>query len=145
MNGLSINTKAGLEVFKKMASDGVAPEDIAKRFGMTVSNVHYHKKKLKEQGMEFPNVRGQRPKKNTVIFYKMLPNGEIIKDKFQPTDKSTSSGSNAEDDPNEMKIHLIDDLDNRDYRVTINGTVFFISPTAKEIHINGRDAIEVNF
>ena len=31
---------------------------------------------------------------------------------------SASSASNVEDDPNAKEIHLIDDLDNRDYRIS---------------------------
>ena len=141
-SALSISTAAGLAIFKKAVTDGVPPEDIAKNFGMTVSNVHYHKKKLKDQGIEFPNVRGKRP--TMVVFKKVLPSGDIVDDDYQPDRYIETKKSGKLDDHDLME--LIDNTEVKaDYKITINGTVFFISGLAKEIHINGKESIEVNF
>ena len=44
-----------------MVIQGVAPEDISKYFGIAISSVHNYKKKMKEDGVVLPNLRGRRP------------------------------------------------------------------------------------
>ena len=51
-----------VEQLKEMALIGTAPQDIASFFGIGIASVHNWKNKLKEQGIELPNVRGQRAK-----------------------------------------------------------------------------------
>jgi transposase len=46
---------------KQMVINGVAPDDISKHFGVAISSVHNFKKQLRDQGVNFPNVKGKRP------------------------------------------------------------------------------------
>jgi hypothetical protein len=54
-------TTAEMEQMKQMVVKGTAPEDIANHFGIAVSSVHNYKKRFRDQGLQFPSVRGQRP------------------------------------------------------------------------------------
>jgi hypothetical protein len=46
---------------KAMVLNSVAPEDIAKHFEIAISSVHNYKKRFKQDGLQFPDVRGKRP------------------------------------------------------------------------------------
>lgn len=50
-----------VEHMKSMVQKGVAPEDIAKHFNISISSVHNYKARFKQQGVSFPDVRGKRP------------------------------------------------------------------------------------
>jgi hypothetical protein len=54
-------TAVEIQQMKTMVANGTAPEDIAKTFGMAISSVHNYKKRFKEEGLKFPNIRGKRP------------------------------------------------------------------------------------
>ena len=54
-------SKDEIEEMKTMVQQGVAPEDLAQRFGIAISSVHNYKKQFKAQGVSFPNVKGKRP------------------------------------------------------------------------------------
>ena len=54
-------TAVEIQQMKTMVAKGVAPEDIAKTFGMVISSVHNYKKRFKEDGLKFPSMRGKRP------------------------------------------------------------------------------------
>lgn len=54
-------SKNEIDEMKAMVQQGVAPEDLAQRFGIAISSVHNYKKQFKAQGMSFPNVKGKRP------------------------------------------------------------------------------------
>jgi transposase len=49
---------------QEMLIAGQTPQDAANFFKVAVSSIHNYKKLLREQGIELPNVRGQRPKGN---------------------------------------------------------------------------------
>jgi len=49
---------------KEMLLEGQTPQDAANHFNVAVSSIHNYKKILREQGIELPNVRGQRPRGN---------------------------------------------------------------------------------
>lgn len=49
------------EHLQSMVLQGVAPEDISKYFGIAISSVHNFKKKMKDNGIVLPNLRGKRP------------------------------------------------------------------------------------
>ena len=52
-----------LKEFKKLALEGYTPKDLSDHFKIGVSSVHNYKVRLTErEGIEFPNVRGERPK-----------------------------------------------------------------------------------
>ena len=60
MSNKSLSEKEKSDL-KQMVITGVAPEDIANHFKISISSVHNHKQRLKNNGVKFPNVRGQRP------------------------------------------------------------------------------------
>lgn len=54
-------TRDEKERLQTMVLQGVAPEDISKYFGIAISSVHNFKKKMKNEGVVLPNLRGKRP------------------------------------------------------------------------------------
>ena len=50
-----------IQAMKDMVQKGIAPEDIAKHFGIAISSVHNYKNRFKAEGVNFPSVRGKRP------------------------------------------------------------------------------------
>lgn len=50
-----------VQAMKDMVQKGIAPEDIAKHFGIAISSVHNYKNRFKAEGVKFPSVRGKRP------------------------------------------------------------------------------------
>ena len=62
-----------IDELKGMLLEGLTPEDASRHFQVAVSSIHNYKKILKEQGIELPNVRGQRPQKI------ILPEQESVK------------------------------------------------------------------
>lgn len=54
-------TKAEKERLQAMVLQGVTPEDISKFFGIAISSVHNFKKKMKDEGIVLPTLRGKRP------------------------------------------------------------------------------------
>jgi hypothetical protein len=124
-------TAKQMQLFTTMVNEGVAPEDIAKTFGIAVSSVHNYKKKLKNDGVVFPDVRGRRPSGNINSFVDLY--NELVEDKGAISNEEVRNSSEKSNEEAEG------------YKIVINGTQFFISSSAKEVHINGKDSIEVNF
>lgn len=54
-------TKEEINTMRQMVLDGVSPEDMSKHFSIAISSVHNYKKRFKEEGLDFPTIRGQRP------------------------------------------------------------------------------------
>jgi transposase len=54
-------TNEEISTMRQMVLDGVSPEDMSKHFSIAISSVHNYKKRFKQEGMEFPMIRGQRP------------------------------------------------------------------------------------
>jgi hypothetical protein len=52
------------EELKSFVLQGVAPQDIADHFGVAISSVHNYKKQLRQEGVDLPSVKGQRPTGN---------------------------------------------------------------------------------
>lgn len=46
---------------QEMVVNGVSPEDISNHFQIAISSVHNYKKRFRDQGLNFPMVRGKRP------------------------------------------------------------------------------------
>jgi hypothetical protein len=134
-------------MFKAMVASGTPPGDIALYFGITTSNVHYHKKKLKDEGVQFPNVQGQRPTRGT---YKILPNGKIIVVDIPVEDivalpKELTSVSQDQDSTANETNQMANDFEEDRLKIYVNGTLFTVSAKAKRININGKDSIDVEF
>lgn len=53
-------TPKEIEKMKRMVVQGVYPADIAERFKMAVSSIHNYKKRFRDEGLEFPSLRGKR-------------------------------------------------------------------------------------
>lgn len=47
--------------FRELVMEGKTPEEIKDYFGIGVSSVHNYKRKLRDEGLDIPDVRGKRP------------------------------------------------------------------------------------
>jgi hypothetical protein len=54
-------TSEQIDQMRDMVRQGISPEDISKHFNIAISSVHVYKKRFKDEGLDFPVVRGQRP------------------------------------------------------------------------------------
>lgn len=108
-----------IDTIKNMVIQGTAPEDIAKHFKIAISSVHYYKKRFKDEGLTFPNVRGKRPTGSVDI-----PKNNT----FVPTAEKISSPSNNAEG----------------FNFVVNGVTVHITGEAKNINI-GKDNMEINF
>ena len=109
-----------IEQLKKMALNEVAPKDIAAFFGIGIASVHNHKSKLRDQGIIFPDVRGQRAK------------GEID---GVPLPAST---------PLMLDTSQVFNASDNSYRFSINGRSVIVTGPVKNIKISP-EGIEVNY
>ena len=112
-------TPKEIDKMKRMVVQGVYPGDIAERFHMAVSSIHNYKKKFKEEGLDFPSLRGKRE-----IFYKSLEQPERIqKDETQM----------------ELNFH-----NPENYTFVINTVEIEVSKDARHVNID-KDKMEVIF
>lgn len=105
---------------KQMVMAGVIPDDISKHFGVAISSVHNFKKQLRDQGVEFPIVRGKRSSGT------QLPSGVVNEpesSKSTPVTQQTSNGAT---------------------NVVINGVSYEVSAQAKRVVI-AKGEIRVDF
>lgn len=107
------------ELMKNMVVNGVAPEDIAKHFNMAISSIHNYKQRFKQQGVQFPNVRGKRP------------SGSI--DIQSTIDVSNTHHHTSDDSRTTGAMDFV-----------VNGVKVHISAQAKNVNIS-KDSIEINF
>lgn len=105
------------EQMKKMVMKGVSPEDIAKHFKVAISSVHNYKKRFREQGVNFPDVRGKRP------------TGSVDVTSIKDTKKTTLT-------------HQLTSQDSMNF--VVNGVRVHVSANAKNVNIS-KDTIEINF
>jgi len=110
-------TNEQLEELKEMVIQGVYPDDIASHFGIAVSTVHNHKKKMKQEGVEFPSVKGKRPASS-----------------LKPDEVLTALKN---DEP-------IRKVDGNPMKFVVNGITVEIGAGAKEINID-KDHMEIIF
>jgi hypothetical protein len=106
-----------VEQMKEMVKKGVAPEDIANHFDVAISSVHNYKKKFKEQGVQFPNLKGKRPQGSIKPTASITPKSATV---------VSSGGKTA------------------DMQFVVNGIAVTVSGQAKTVTIN-KDSLEVNF
>lgn len=105
------------EQMKNMVIKGVSPEDIAKHFKVAISSVHNYKKRFKQQGVEFPDVRGKRP------------SGSVDVQSAKDTKKVAST-------------HQLTSQDSMNF--IVNGVSVHVSANAKNVNIS-KDTIEITF
>lgn len=108
-----------IDQMKKMVSQGIAPEDIAKHFNVAISSVHNYKARFKAEGFNFPSVRGKRPTGSI----------QVKAPTHKPIGQITSEVKTSQNDV---------------YKFIVNGTSVQISGHAKNINI-GKDGMEINF
>ena len=106
---------------KTMAMNGVMPEDIAKFFGCAIPTVHGYKKQWKAEGLELPNVRGQRP-----LGY--VPGSTNDPEIIETQEKHHAGTLRA--------------TGNNDFRLIFNGTTVNISSDALEVNVT-KQGVEV--
>lgn len=122
-------TPVQAEEMKKMVVKGVAPEDIANHFGIAISSVHNYKKRFKDEGVEFPSVKGKRPAGQV-----QKPAGTVKG--FRYTEKTISAPTaQARNMPTASSQHL---------RVIVNGVSVEVAAGAKSVNINNGQ-IEVKY
>lgn len=115
-----------MEQIKTMLQEGIKPEEIAEKFGVTVASVNNYKKKFRDAGMSFGSgsKRGRKAKTAAVSedgeTNAPAPIGQIGRSKA-----STSANAQA-------------------YRFIINGVSVEISGQARNINI-GKNSMEINF
>jgi hypothetical protein len=112
-------TETELQDVKNMLLNGFTPADVAMHFNIAVSTVHFLKNGFKNEGVTFPNVRGQRPKNsgNASVDIINEPRPVVVKDKL------TADGS--------TKFQLI-----------FNGTRININSDALEVNVS-KEGVEV--
>ena len=111
-----------MEQIKTMLQNGVKPEEIAEKFGVTVASVNNYKKKFRDAGMSFGSgsKRGRKAK-----------------------------SASASDDGEETTPAPIGQIGRskgtaQAYRFIINGVSVEISGQARNINI-GKNSMEINF
>jgi hypothetical protein len=132
---------AQLDELKSMALEGKAPEDIANRFGIAVSTVHYHKGRYAKEGIQFPSVKGKRPTgEYTAPSAKNQHQGSAAPHTTRAIIGQVNSGlkpshKGSEDDP---------DPSLPTYKFVVNGVSVQISGHARSVNIL-KDQIVVDF
>lgn len=109
-----------VEQMKLMVQKGIAPEDIARHFKVAISSVHNYKAKFKQQGMQFPSVRGKRPT-GSVDVKPAAPVQSVANVQNTPV-ASTDAGMNF----------------------VVNGVSVQVSAEAKNVNIT-KGSIQINF
>ena len=109
-----------VQQMKTMVVNGVAPEDIARQFNVAISSVHNYKKKFREQGVQFPSVKGKRPTGAV--------NTPSVSPKTSEVKTTTRSNNNQEGS----------------MQFIINGTTVNIQGQATNVTI-GKDSMEIKF
>lgn len=109
-----------IQQMKTMVQNSIAPEDIAKHFGIAISSVHNYKNRFKQEGLKFPDVRGKRPTGSVEV--QNISSGAITESKKEIQQAAAQSGMNF----------------------VVNGVSVQVSSKAKNVNIS-KDHIEINF
>jgi transposase len=108
-----------VQQMKLMVQKGISPEDIANHFKIAISSVHNYKKRFKQEGVDFPVVRGKRP------------TGSV--------ERVSSVSNNNLSTIGQIKNQVTDN-----YKFIVNGVSVEISSQAKKVSI-GKDTMEIKF
>ncbi|WP_290798219.1 hypothetical protein [Flavihumibacter sp. UBA7668] len=121
-----------LQQILELAKSGLTPEEIAQKFNVAVSTIHYHKGRWKKQGWNFPDIRGRRPQSFIERAAEKAPNffRGVTGQPF-PTKQFSSE-------------HTVNLPSNGSYKFVVNGTTVTIDSKAKSVEIQP-DRIIVNF
>lgn len=109
---------------KQMVISGIAPDDISKHFGVAISSVHNFKKQLKDQGVQFPSVKGKRPTGAVAAQGSVKAQAGVVN---VPSSKPQTR------QPSAANTNLI-----------VNGVSYEVSAQAKKVVI-GKNEIRVDF
>lgn len=120
-----------IQQMKTMVTKGTAPEDIATHFGMSISSVHNYKKRFKQEGLKFPDVRGMRPV------------GAVQSVNAAVSNKTPGITSQGKDRQPSGAINLAGSP-TQDFTITVNGVSVHIPSNAKDVII-GKDKMEIKF
>lgn len=128
-----------IEEMKTMVSEGVAPEDIATRFGVAISSVHNYKKRFKADGLKFPSVRGKRPT-------------GVVEPPVSSVEKKQPSVGRPAKDPKAPRVPraqrttgVVSSVQSQDsIKLIVNGVSVQVSAQARNVSI-GKDSIEIKF
>jgi hypothetical protein len=112
-----------VEQMKSMVQKGVAPEDIANHFEIAISSVHNYKARFKQEGIQFPNLRGKRPIGSV---------GEV----------SVNSVSNQVKSVKQEQSSIISAESSMNF--VVNGVQVRVAAGAKNVNISNK-SIEINF
>lgn len=123
-------TPEQIEYMKAMVLQGTAPEDISKYFQIAISSVHNYKKLFKQQGLQFPDVRGTRPKGTVDV---RLTSKPAFGEKYIPT-QDTSHRQPTVPTPSVTES----------MRLTVNGVSISVTGVIKNINV-GPNSIEIQF
>lgn len=128
--GKSLND-AEVGKLKKMALQGYTPVTISKNLGCAVSTVHHYKDKLrKEEGLQFPKVKGKRPGELPYPEPRHVPS---FTHAVAGSDKSQAKGIGNGVSSVQQPIQFV-----------INGVPVHVAPDVKSIEI-GNNIIHINF
>jgi transposase len=120
-----------VEEMKAMVVQGVYPEDIAQHFHIAVSSVHNYKNRFREEGLQFPSVKGKRPSGA------ISPTDSLakVREQMKPDSNRTSTTGSS----------VVGVMNNTStYKFIINGVSVEIGDGAKSVNI-GKDSMEIRF
>lgn len=121
-----------LQQILELAKAGLTPEEIAKKFDVAVSTIHYHKGKWKKEGLELPDIRGKRSRGFVDRIKNYPPNAlRGLTGITAPTMQAS----------NEQRVNI---PNNGSHKFVVNGTTVTIDSKAKSVEIHP-DRIIVNF
>ena len=141
-----------MDEMRKMVVQGVSPEDMSKHFNIAISSVHNYKRRFKQDGLEFPTVRGQRPTGNvTKPFDDIVKELDILEKKARGLIKgSGDNGGNLESSLQKNRAvlkqteTLLESLESSisEYKLTINNKVIEIKGDIANIILK-KNSIEI--
>lgn len=123
-------TAAEIKKLKSLALQGYTPATISKDLGCAISTVHHYKDKLrKEEGLQFPRVKGKRPVD--------LPHPEP---RVVPSSPSTTGMDKIQIRGRENTVAPVQ----QPIQFVVNGVTVQVAPGAKSIEI-ANNIIYINF
>lgn len=124
-------TNAEVVRLKKMALEGYTPASISRDLGCAVSTVHHYKDKLrKEEGLQFPQVKGKRPVKVSYSGPQTVPS--TVRH-VEGADRTRVQATENTVTPVQQTIQFV-----------VNGVTVQVAPGVKSIEI-GNNIIHITF
>jgi len=124
-------TEAEVGRLKKMALQGYTPASISRDLWCAISTVHHYKDKLrKEEGLQFPKVKGKRP---VEVSYSGPRNVPSTSRHVAGLDKTQVQSAENTATPVQQSIQFV-----------VNGVTVQVAPGVKSIEI-GNNIIHITF